>query len=281
MSASAVTTTLPSGDEMPMIGYGTWAIDEESLVHGIHTALSAGYRHVDTAEGYRNEAAVGRALEAVEREEVFLTSKVLPQHLSHDALITACEASLDRLGTEYLDLYLIHWPNPAVSLRESLGAMARLHDRGLVRNVGVSNFTPYQLSCAIHISDIPIAVNQIEFHPWFQRPDLVSYCQEHGVTVQAAAPLGRTDIFGDPVLQAIAAEHDVSVAQVALRWAVEQNVVVLPRSATTAHIRENAAIWEWSLDADQRARISQRDRDHAVYDGLTRDWSDDTWGIAR
>jgi diketogulonate reductase-like aldo/keto reductase len=273
-----VTHTLPSGDELPALGIGTWRLDGETVKESVRTALDAGYTHVDTAEGYRNEREIGEVLADYDRDELFLTSKVLPKHLTYDSLIEACEASLDRLGTEYLDLYLIHWPNPAVSLRESLSAMATLQDRGLVRNVGVSNFSAYQLSCAHHVSDVPIAVNQIEFHPWFQRPALVDYCRETDTVVEAAAPLGRAEVFADEVVQELADSYDRSPAQVVLNWALERDIVVLPKSSSPAHVRANADL-DWSLsDADLR-RLDERDRDQPVYDTPARDWSGDVYGI--
>jgi diketogulonate reductase-like aldo/keto reductase len=273
-----VTHTLPSGDELPALGIGTWRLDGETVKESVRTALDAGYTHVDTAEGYRNEREIGEVLADYDRDELFLTSKVLPKHLTYDSLIEACEASLDRLGTEYLDLYLIHWPNPAVSLRESLSAMATLQDRGLVRNVGVSNFSAYQLSCAHHVSDVPIAVNQIEFHPWFQRPALVDYCRETDTVVEAAAPLGRAEVFADEVVQELADSYDRSPAQVVLNWALERDIVVLPKSSSPAHVRANTDL-DWSLsDADLR-RLDERDRDQPVYDTPARDWSGDVYGI--
>jgi diketogulonate reductase-like aldo/keto reductase len=273
------TRTLSSGDELPQLGFGTWNISGETVREGVHTALDAGYTHVDTAEGYHNEAEIGEALAEYDRDEVFLTSKVLPKHLTYDSLVEACEDSLERLGTDYLDLYLIHWPNPAVSLRESLNAMATLHDRGLVRNVGVSNFSPYQLSCAHHVSDVPIAVNQIEFHPWFQRPDLVEYCAETDVVVEAAAPLARTEIFEDDVVQDLAETYDRSPSQVVLKWAIERDVVVLPKSSSPEHVRENADLFDWDLADEDLAALDDRDRDYPVYDTPARDWTSDVYGI--
>jgi len=273
------TRTLPSGDELPQLGFGTWNISGETVREGVHTALDAGYTHVDTAEGYHNEAAIGEALAEYDRDEVFLTSKVLPKHLTYDSLIEACEDSLERLGTDYLDLYLIHWPNPAVSLRESLNAMATLQDRGLVRNVGVSNFSAYQLSCAHHVSDVPIAVNQIEFHPWFQRPDLVEYCNETDVVVEAAAPLARTEIFEDDVVRELAEKYGKSASQIVLKWAIERDVVVLPKSSSPEHVRENAALFDWDLTEEDLAALDDRDRNYPVYDTPARDWSSDVYGI--
>ncbi|WP_318568866.1 aldo/keto reductase [Salinigranum marinum] len=272
------THTLPSGDELPALGLGTWRLDGETVEESVRTALDAGYTHVDTAEGYRNEREIGEVLAGYDRDELFLTSKVLPKHLTYDSLIEACEASLDRLGTEYLDLYLIHWPNPAVSLRESLDAMATLHDRGLVRNVGVSNFSAYQLSCAHHVSDVPIAVNQIEFHPWFQRPDLVDYCRDTDTVVEAAAPLARAEVFADEVVQELADRYERSPAQVVLNWALERDIVVLPKSSSPAHVRANADL-DWALDDADLRRLDDRDRDRPVYDTPARDWSGDVYGI--
>ncbi|MFB6090778.1 MAG: aldo/keto reductase [Halobellus sp.] len=272
------THTLPSGDELPALGLGTYDLTDAETRDSVRAALDAGYAHVDTAEGYRNEAAIGDVLAEYDRDDLFLTSKVLAKHLDYESLIRSCEASLERLGTDYLDLYLIHWPNPAISLRESLQAMERLHERGLVRNVGVSNFSAYQLSCAHHISDVPIAVNQIEFHPWFQRPDLVEYCRESDTVIEAAAPLARTDVFEDEVVQELAETYDKHPAQVILRWALDRGVVALPRSSTPEHVRANADL-DWSLDDEDRRRLDERDRDRPVYDFPARDWTGDVYGI--
>ena len=273
------TLTLPSGDELPQIGFGTWNIEGETLESGLRAALDTGYAHVDTAEGYKNEAEIGEVLAEYDRDDVFLTSKVLAKNLNYDSLLESCRDSLDRLGTDYLDLYLIHWPNPAISLRESLDAMATLHDEGLVRNVGVSNFSAYQLSCAHHVSDVPIAVNQIEFHPWFQRPDLVEHCRETDTVVEAAAPLARTEVFEDDIVRELADRHDKHPAQIVLKWAIERDIVVLPKSSSPEHVRANFDLFDWSLTDDDLAALDDRDRDHPVYDHPARDWSDDVYGI--
>jgi diketogulonate reductase-like aldo/keto reductase len=276
------TTTLPGGEELPSVGFGTWNIGGEDLRASLEAALDAGYTHIDTAEGYHNEATIGEVLAdaEVDREDLFLTSKVLPKNLAYESVIQSCEESLEKLGTEYLDLYLIHWPNPAISVRETMQAMAHLKDEGLVRNVGVSNFSTYQLSAALHVSPVDIAVNQIEFHPWLQRPDLREFCREHDVRVEAAAPLGRTEIFADEVLQEIADAHDRSVAQVALKWALERDVTVLPKSTSPEHVRANLALFDWELGEDELARIDDLDRDEAVYDDRRRGWEGDVYGIS-
>ncbi|WP_049928477.1 aldo/keto reductase [Halopiger goleimassiliensis] len=273
------TKPLPGGDELPTIGFGTWELEGETARESVETALEAGYTHIDTAEGYMNEAEIGEVIADYDRDDLFLTSKVLPKNLHYGDVIASCEESLERLGTDYLDLYLIHWPNPAISLRETLDAMATLHEEGLVRNVGVSNFSAYQLSAAQHVADVPIAVNQIEFHPWLQRPDLVEYCRETDTVVEAAAPLARTDVFEDEVVQELADEYDKSPAQIVLRWAIDRDVVVLPRSTTPDHIRANADLFDWELSEADRRRLDQRDRNQPVYDFPARDWNDDVWGI--
>jgi diketogulonate reductase-like aldo/keto reductase len=273
--------TLPSGDELPIVGVGTWDIDGDTVRESVRAGLDAGYTHIDTAEGYKNEAEIGDVIADYDRDDLFLTSKVLPKNLDYESVLASCEASLEKLGTDYLDLYLIHWPNPAISLRETLDAMERLHDRGLVRNVGVSNFSAYQLSCAHHISDVPIAVNQIEFHPYLQRPDLVEYCHETETVIEAAAPLARTELLDDAVICELAEEYDKSPAQITLKWAIEQDIVVLPKSSSPAHVRENFELFGWELTPEDRERLDELDRDQPVYDYPARDWRGDTYGISK
>jgi diketogulonate reductase-like aldo/keto reductase len=274
------TTTLPSGDRMPVLGFGTGGLDGERLRTAVDAAVDAGYCRFDTAEGYGNEAALGDALAEYDRADLFVASKALPRHLDYESVIASCEASLDRLGTDYLDLYMPHWPNPAVSLRETTRALARLVDRGLVRNVGVSNVTPYQLSCARHVSPVPISVCQTEVHPWRQQSVLREYCTDHGIAVDAAAPLARTEVFDDPAISEAAAAHGVTPAQVVLRWALDRGLCPIPGSATPEHVRANAALFDWELTEDERARVDALDRDRSVYNLDPTDWDDDTFGIS-
>jgi len=268
--------SLPSGDEMPAVGLGTWNLHGETVREAIHAGIDAGCTHVDTAEGYKNEAAVGEALADYDREDLFVTTKVLPGNLHYDDLIPACEASLDRLGLDYLDLYLIHWPNPAISLRESLHAMERLHDRGLVRNVGVSNFSVYMLRNARWISDVPIACNQIEFHPWNKPLDLVEYCHDNDIAVTAAAPLGRTEVFEDPAIEELADRYGRTPAQVTLRYEIQKGVVPLPKSSTPDHVRANVDIFDFELDDAEVERIDAIDTELKVYE---QEWDDPDYGI--
>lgn len=270
--------TLPNGDELPQLGFGTYRLGGQTATDAVSTALETGYTHVDTAEGYHNETEVGAALAEHDREDVFLTSKVLPSNLHYESVLDACEDSLDRLGTDYLDLYLIHWPNPTVSLRETLQALERLHDAGKVRNVGVSNFSRYQLMFALKVSDFPIAVNQVEFHPWLYQADLLEYCEDNDVVLTAAAPLARTEVFADPVVQDVADTYDRTPAQVVLRWQLQKGVVTIPRSSTPEHIRANFDVLDWELDAEDVARIDDIDTEKRTY---MIDLDDDTYGIPK
>ncbi|WEL20825.1 aldo/keto reductase [Halorhabdus sp. BNX81] len=274
------TTTLPSGDELPLVGKGTYELEGETVQEPVEIALESGYTHIDTAEGYMNEAALGEVLADHDREDLFLTSKVLPKHLNYESVIETAKQTLADLGTDYLDLYLIHWPNPAISVRETMDAMATLKAEGLVRNVGVSNFSRYQLSAAQHVADVPIAVNQIEFNPYFQRTDLVEYCQDNDIVVEAAAPIARGEVLSDPTLQELGEKYDKTPVQVALRWAVEKDIVVLPRSTSRGHIEENFDLFDFELEAEDHARIDELDRGEPSYDDRARSWDDDVWGMA-
>jgi diketogulonate reductase-like aldo/keto reductase len=271
---------LPSGDEMPMIGLGTWDLDGQTVTDSVRLAVEAGYRHIDTAEGYQNEREVAKGLTDIDREDLWITSKVLPKNLNYDSVISSCRASLRRLDTDYLDLYLVHWPNPAISLRETLDAMAFVKEQGYVRNVGVSNFSAYQLSCAQHISRVPIAVNQIEYHPWYPQEEVVNYSHSSGVAVAAAAPLARTTVFDDPIIRQLADAHDVSPATIILRWAIDNDVVVLPKSSDPDHIVANLKALEVDMDAAEHDKIEAIDRHQPVYDTPTRDWTDPIYGIS-
>ncbi|MEF8796123.1 MAG: aldo/keto reductase [Salinivenus sp.] len=274
--ASIPTHTLPSGDPLPVVGYGTWDLDDADVHDVLPTALDAGYTHIDTAEGYQNEGAIGDVIAEYDRDDLFLTSKVLPSNLHYESLLAALDGSLDRLGVDALDLYLVHWPNPAISIRDTLRALERAHEEGLVRNVGVSNFSVYQLTFARRIAEVPIAANQIEFHPWYVRPELLEYCQAHDIVVQAAAPLARGAVLDDPVVVDVAEAHDVTPAQVVLRWAVEKGVVVLPKSTTPAHIRTNLDLFDWDLGAEDTERLDALNRGDNVY---MIDLDDDVYGV--
>jgi len=245
-----------SGVEMPVLGFGTFELSGETCQEAVETALDAGYRHVDTAEYYENEAAVGRAISAssVDREDIFLTTKVWRSNLRHDDLVAAAEASRERLGVEYVDLLLVHWPHPRVPIEETLGAMDELAERGLTRHVGVSNFTRTQLSEAQSVASSRIGTDQVLYHPYKDQQALHEHCVETDTVLTAYSPLARGSVLGDSTLAHIGETHGKTPAQVTLRWLVQQkNVAAIPRSSSPEHIAENADIFDFELsDAEMQ-----------------------------
>lgn len=228
-------------------------------------ALEAGYNHIDTAEGYKNEEGIGRAIKDYDREKLYLTSKVLPKNLYYDQLLEAAERSINKLGVDYLDLYLIHWPNPAVSLRESLAAMNKLYQKGLVKSIGVSNFSIYQLMFALKITDVPIAVNQVEFHPYYYQKELLEFCKNNDIVVTASAPLARTKVLKDELIKSLAQKYDKSAAQIVLKWELAKGVVPLPKSTSAEHIKANLELYGWEIEQDDLEKIDQLEQQKKVY----------------
>lgn len=253
--------------KVPVIGLGTWDLRGQEGYQAVLSAISVGYRHIDTAEFYDNEEEVGKALREsrVPREEIFLTTKVWYTHLRSNDLIRSCEESLRKLQTSYVDLYLIHWPNESVPLEESLKAMEKLHRDGKVRYIGVSNFDVALLDEARRISPLPILADQVEYHPYLSQKPLLEYCQKHRVILTAYSPLARGRLFGDPVLRDIANKYGKTVSQVVLRWLIEQDMVVaIPKAKSEKHQRENLNIFNFSLTPEEHKAIAQLDRGERV-----------------
>jgi len=242
---------------LPAIGLGTSGMDDpEECRESVARALDIGYRHVDTAQMYDNERPVGEGLRrsVVDREEMVLATKIHPDNLAYDDAIETAHESLDRLGVDAVDLLYVHWPMRAYDPGESLRAMDELHDEGLTRHVGVSNFTPALLDEAREILDAPIAAHQVECHPLLQQEELRAYAREHDHTLVAYCPLGQASI-SHPTLEAIAAKHDTSVPLVCLAWAFAQEAVVPIPKATGEHIQDNWDARELSLDDEDLDRI--------------------------
>lgn len=240
---------LPSGLKIPTLGLGTWDLRGREGLRAIESALAMGYRHIDTAETYQNHEIIGEAIAGYDRAELFITSKVDSPHLHYDEVLSVCDTALLELGTDYLDLFLIHWPNPKVPMQQTFDALQHLVERGDVRDIGVSNFQPHRLEQALKISPHPIANNQVEMHPYLWQQDLVSLCREHGVTVTAYAPLARRRILEDETIRRIADKHDVTPAQVSLRWLLQKGCIVIPRSTSEEHLRANMDLFDWALSA--------------------------------
>ena len=254
---------VPHAETMPLLGLGTWEnTDPEQCAASVRTALETGYRHVDTAQAYGNEAAVGEGIAAadVDREEVFLATKVWIDSLAHEDVIRTTEASLDRLGVDAVELMYVHWPAREYDPRETLAAFDELVDRGLVERVGVSNFEPAQLERAVDVLDAPVFANQVECHPLLPQRDLREVCAAHDVEVVAYSPLARGAVLDDPVLTDIAETHGVSAAQVSLAWLREKGVTAIPKATSRAHIADNWRSLDLELDAEEVERIDAIDR---------------------
>lgn len=253
---------LNDGNFIPQLGFGVWRISDEEAVASVSTALETGYRHIDTAAIYKNEQGVGRAIRnsGIARKDIFLTTKVWNDDQGYDATLKAFEASSDRLGTDYFDLYLIHWPMPNKDLfPDTWRALIRLREEGRVKSIGVSNFRTADLRRLQKETDIIPAVNQIELHPYFQQDELRQYHQQHNIATEAWSPLGQGKILDNPVLKTIAAKHNKSVAQIILRWHLDIGNIIIPKSVTPQRIRENFAVTDFKLSGTEHDAINKLD----------------------
>jgi diketogulonate reductase-like aldo/keto reductase len=240
------------GATIPSIGLGTWTLKDQACVEVVAAALASGYRHLDTARMYDNEAAVGEGLRAskIARQHVFLTTKVWADDIGDGDLQRSAEASLKRLGLDQVDLLLIHWPNAGIPLKASIKALCETKRRGLTKHVGVSNFTVALLNDAVALASEPIAANQCEYHPHLDQLKVIAACRQHGVTFVSYTPLGRATSGGvmeEPVVKAIADRLERTTAQVTLRWHVQQGLVAIPRSSNKARVAENLAVYDFEL----------------------------------
>ncbi|MBT2552298.1 aldo/keto reductase [Arthrobacter sp. ISL-5] len=258
------TVTLNNGVRMPQLGFGVFQVSDDDTTAAVSAALAAGYRSIDTAAIYGNEAGTGRALaeSGIAREELFVTSKVWVADFGYDATLAAYESSLEKLGLEYLDLYLIHWPAPATDgYLESWRALEKLLRDGRVRAIGVSNFLPEHLEKVVGLGGTVPAVNQVELHPALQQGDVAGSNAAHGVATEAWSPLAQGAVLGEPSVTAIAADHGVTPAQVILRWHLQQGRIIIPKSVTPARIRENLDVFGFELADTELAAIDALERD--------------------
>ena len=263
MGATPVIT-LNNGVTIPQIGYGVFQIPEAETAAAVTTAIEAGYRSIDTAAIYRNESGVGAALKAtgVPRDELFITTKVWNNDQGYDETLRAFDASIARLGLDFLDLYLIHWPTPKRGkYLDTWRALESLLADGRVRTIGVSNFLPEHLRAVADLGGTVPAVNQIEVHPQLQQRDAQAAGAELGVVTEAWSPLAQAGVLGDPAITRIATAHDRTPAQVVLRWHVQQGRIVIPKSVTPSRIRENIAIFDFELTAEEMAAIDALESD--------------------
>jgi 2,5-diketo-D-gluconate reductase A len=261
------TVELGEGVEMPVLGFGVFQIPADDTEQAVIAALETGYRSIDTARSYMNEEAVGRALTAggIPRDELFITTKLWVEDQGEEKARRAFEASLERLGLDYLDLYLIH--QPFGDYYGSWRAMEELHRQGLARAIGVSNFYPDRLVDLIEHNETPPAINQVECHPFFQRADYQDLMRERGVQMESWGPFaeGRNNLFSDPTLSEIGEAHGKSVAQVVLRWLVQRGVVVVQKSVRPERMRENIDVFDFELKDEEMERIAGMDRGESLF----------------
>jgi 2,5-diketo-D-gluconate reductase B len=263
VSRQIATESVPEVDGMPMLGLGTWQNDvHDQCVESVRTALETGYRHVDTAQAYGNEAAVGEGIRAssVDREDVFLATKVWIDSLAPEDVVETTRESLDRLGVDAVDLLYVHWPARTYDPEETLGAFDELYDEGLTDRIGVSNFEPEGVAEAVELADAPVFANQVELHPMLPQEDVRAACEERGVEVVAYSPLARGAVFDVPEIQSVAEAHGASEAQVALAWLREKGVTAIPKATGADHIRDNWGSLGVELTDDDVATIDGIDR---------------------
>ncbi len=250
---------------IPILGFGTWPLKGQQCFASVRTALALGYRHIDTADGYANHREVGQAIRdsGVQREEIFLTTKVRRDDLHRDDVIAAGERFLTELQTDYLDLVLIHWPNDDIPMEETFAGFQTLKDRGVIKNVGVSNFAIPRLERAATITDSIIA-NQVEYHPSLNQQPLLDYCQSRNIALTAYSPVGKGQDLSLPVIEELATKYQRSGSQVILNWLISKGVIAIPSSGTAEHIEDNYRSLDWELDSDDVRKIDQSHRNNRL-----------------
>ena len=244
------------GEKVPSLGLGTWRLVGEACARAVERALGLGYRHVDTAQMYGNEAEVGQGIQnsGVDRENIFLVTKVWPSDFYHENVIRIAYESLRKLRTDYVDLLLMHWPNPSVPLEETLGAMTKLQHEGSVRHVGVSNFPPSMVEQAARHA--AVFCNQVQYHPYRAQDELLEQAREMDYLLTAYTPLARGAVFNDETLKEIGEAHGKTPAQVALRWLIQQDhVAAIPKATSEDHLKSNFDVFDFELGNEEMVRI--------------------------
>ncbi|MBM7767711.1 aldo/keto reductase [Glutamicibacter nicotianae] len=264
MTTAIPTVTLNNGVEMPQVGFGVFQVPNEETTVAVSSALKAGYRSIDTAAIYGNEEGVGAALaqSGIAREDLFITSKIWIADMGYEQTLDAFDASLERLGLDYLDLYLIHWPAPEKNLYvETWKALEKLYAEKKIRAIGVSNFQPEHLEQLVAEGTIVPAVNQVELHPALQNGEVVAANAQHGIVTEAWSPLAQGAMLSDETIVGIAQVHEVSAAQIILRWHLQQGRVIIPKSVTESRIIANLDLFGFELTSGELASIDALDRD--------------------
>jgi 2,5-diketo-D-gluconate reductase B len=251
-----------NGARIPAIGLGTMTLKETLCIETVSAALKSGYRHIDTAANYGNEREVGEGLRAggVDRGEYFLTAKVWFTRLSAGDLERSAEESLQKLGVSWFDLLLIHWPNPHIPLADSIGALNNVKRSGIAKHIGVANFTISMIEEAVRLTKEPLVTNQIEVHPFLDQTRLIAACRKHGLAITAYCPLARGKVAADETLGRIGKAYGKSASQVALRWLVQQGIIPIPRTSKAERLKENLAVFDFTLSDDDMAGIGRLKR---------------------
>lgn len=265
------------GAAIPALGFGTFRMPGADTQRMVSHVLKNGYRHIDTAQIYGNEADVGEGVRqsGIARSEIFLTTKVWVENYRHDAFLASVDESLKKLNTDYVDLLLLHWPNDAVPLAEQIGALNEVAKSGRVRDIGVSNFTTTLMDEAVKLSTLPVVNNQIEYHPYLDQRPVIAKAGELGMSLTAYFAMADGKVLDEPVLKQIAAARGKSIAQVVLRWIVQQGFVTLSKTVSEARAAENAAIFDFELSSEEMAMISalaKADGRIVSPEGLAPDW---------
>lgn len=261
------TVLLHNGVKMPYFGLGVYKVEEgNEVIESVKTALEVGYRAIDTAALYENEEGVGKAIKesGIPREEIFVTTKVWNTDHGYEKTLKAFDKSISKLGLDYVDLYLIHWPGKDTFI-DTWRALEKLYRDGRVRAIGVSNFKPHHLQTLMEHSEEKPVINQVELHPYFQQKDLREFCKQHDIVVEAWSPLGRGQVLDDPVLAEIGKKYGKTPAQVTLRWHLQNDIVIIPKSVTPSRIKENADIFDFELTAEDMEQIDQLDKNTRLF----------------
>jgi len=254
---------LNDGNSIPQLGFGVWQVPVEETARVVRQAIEAGYTSIDTAQGYDNEEGVGQGIRdaGADRRKLFITSKLRTRDQPFDAAIKSFEGSLERLGLDYLDMFLIHWPVPKHEMYpDAWKAFIRLQQEGRVKSIGVSNFLPAHIERILQETGVKPVINQIEVHPEYQQLEVRNFHKRHDIAIESYSPLGSGAVLDNPVIGEIAKKHGKSPAQAILRWHLQQGLIVIPKSTHKVWIEENIAVFDFELDADDMQKIAGLDR---------------------
>ena len=243
--------TLNNQSNIPILGLGTWRLVGKEATETVKKAIQMGYTHIDTAEMYDNEIQISEAIKNFDHKKLFLTSKVWYDDLHYQSVIHACKESLKKLKIDYLDLYLIHWPNPSIDMQETFQALKELYSAGLIKAVGVSNFTIRHLKQALSICQslsLPIVTNQVEFHPFLYQESLLNFCRKNNIYLTAYRPIAKGLVNQNKIINQIAKKYQKTPIQITLRWLIQQDIIAIPKASSEKHLKENLDIFNFELD---------------------------------